>query len=54
MKKVMNLIKKGKCRNWSVVMMNALAFVMVIQNLHSTCLWVDGQPDIPEEAKRFK
>lgn len=54
MKKVMNMLKKMKHKNWSVVMLNSLALVMVIQNLNSTCLWVDGQPDIPEEALELK
>lgn len=54
MKKVMRMIKNATCKNWTVLMMNALALMVVIQNVNSTCVWIDGQPEVPEEAKRFQ
>lgn len=48
------LIKKLKNKNWTILMLNAMALVMVIQNVNATCFWVDHQPEVPEEAQRFK
>lgn len=54
MKKIMHVIKGFTRKNWTVLMMNALALMVVIQNVNSTCVWIDGQPEVPEEAKRFQ
>lgn len=54
MKKVMGMIKGLSSKNWTVLMMNALALMVVVQNVNSACVWIDGQPEVPEEAKRFK
>lgn len=51
MRKMMDKLKR---KNWKVVMMNALALMVVMQNVNSTCVWLDGQPEVPEEANRFK
>lgn len=54
MKKIMNMVKKLKKKNWVVIAMNAVALMVVIQNVNSVCIWIDGQPEVPEEAKRLK
>lgn len=54
MKKVIRMIKNVTCKNWTVLMMNALALMVVVQNVNSACVWIDGQPEVPDEAKRFK
>jgi AgrD protein len=54
MKKIMNMIKKLKKKNWAVIAMNTMALMIIIQNVNSTCIWIDGQPEVPEEAKKFK
>ncbi|RKJ05646.1 cyclic lactone autoinducer peptide [bacterium D16-54] len=33
---------------------NALAILTVFQNVNSGCMWLDHQPEVPEEARRFK
>lgn len=48
------LLDKLKKRNWTVIMMNALALMVVFQNVNAACVWIDHQPEVPEEAKRFK
>lgn len=52
--KVHNMLTKLKSKNWTMYVLNAVAFVMVIQNMNTGCLWVDHQPEVPEEAKRFR
>lgn len=49
-----NLLSKLKSQKWSVLMLNALALMMVFQNVNVTCAWIEHQPEVPEEAKRFK
>ena len=53
-KTVRNLLTKLKNRNWAVIALNAMALLTVIQNVNAGCGWIDHQPVIPEEAKRFK
>lgn len=48
------ILKKIKTKNWALIAMNALAFMMVIQNVNAACVWVDHQPEVPEEAKSFR
>lgn len=54
MKMLKHIVKKMKKRNWAVIAMNAMALMVIIQNVNSACVWIDGQPEVPEEAKRFK
>lgn len=54
MKRITAMLKKARCKNWTVLMMNALALLVIVQNVNSTCVWIDGQPEVPEEARRFK
>lgn len=48
------IMRKLKLQNWSVLMLNALALMVVIQNVNAACVWLDHQPSVPEEANRFK
>lgn len=45
---------KLKKQNWAILALNAMALVMVIQNVNAACAFVDHQPEVPEEAQRFK
>lgn len=45
---------KLKKQNWTMLALNAIALMIVIQNVNVACAWVDHQPEIPEEAKRFR
>ncbi|SET56671.1 cyclic lactone autoinducer peptide [Lacrimispora sphenoides] len=48
------ITKKLKSQNWTVFMMNALALLVVAQNVNAACAWLQHQPEVPEEAKRFR
>ncbi len=48
------LIKKLKSKNWMMAALNAMAVLTVIQNANAGCFWVDHQPEVPEEARRFR
>ncbi|WP_312442885.1 MULTISPECIES: cyclic lactone autoinducer peptide [Lachnospiraceae] len=48
------ITKKLKSQNWTVFMMNALALLVVTQNVNAACAWLQHQPEVPEEAKRFR
>lgn len=48
------LIKKLKSKNWMMAALNAMAMLTVIQNANAGCFWVDHQPEVPEEARRFR
>lgn len=54
MKYVKKFTDKMKSRNWTVVMLNAAAFMFVLLNVNSACAWIDGQPEVPKEADRFR
>lgn len=45
---------KMKKQNWVILALNAMALVMVIQNVNAACAFVDHQPEVPQEAQRFK
>lgn len=45
---------KMKRLNWIMPALNAIALMVVIQNVNAACAWVDHQPEVPEEAKRFR
>lgn len=47
-------MKKLKGQNWTVVALNAMALMVVIQNMNTTCAWLDHQPEVPEDALRYK
>lgn len=49
-----NALLKLKGKNWAILTLNAMAVITVIQNVNSGCLWLDHQPQIPDEAKRFR
>lgn len=49
-----NMIQKLKSKNWMMLTLNAIALMAVIQNVNAGCLWVDHQPEVPEEARRFR
>ncbi len=46
--------EKFKNRNWAVIALNAMAILAVVQNMNAGCLWIDHQPGIPDEARRFR
>ncbi len=50
----MSVMKKATNKNWTMLMMNAFALILVIQNVNSACVWIDGQPEVPEAAKGFR
>ena len=47
MRKIVNAFKKLKNKNWAVLTLNALA-------LNAGCAWLEHQPEVPEEARRFR
>lgn len=53
-KLIHNTLLKLKGKNWAILTLNAIAAITVIQNVNSGCFWLDHQPEIPEEAKRFR
>ncbi len=54
MRKIVNAFKKLKNKNWAVLTLNALALFTVIQNVNAGCAWLEHQPEVPEEARRFR
>lgn len=55
MKKTMNLVlTKLRNRNWAVVALNAMALMVIVQNMNAGCGWVDHQPEVPKEARSFR
>lgn len=48
------LLQKIKNRNWAVIALNAMAVLAVVQNMNAGCFWIDHQPEIPDEARRFR
>lgn len=53
-KKVHNTLMKLKTKNWVIVTLNAIALITVVQNMNAGCMWLNHQPEVPEEAKRFR
>jgi len=51
MGKVRKLLRN---RRKTFMMLNSLALIMVIQNVNVTCGWLMHQPEIPDEAKKFR
>ena len=49
-----NRIKKIRSKNWMITALNAMAVLVVIQNVNAGCFWVDHQPEVQEEARRFR
>ncbi len=55
MKKAMDYVLANlRNRNWAVAALNAMALMVVIQNMNAGCVWVEHQPKIPEEARSFR
>ncbi len=54
MRKIVNAFKKLKSKNWAVLTLNVMALVMVVQNMNAGCFWIEHQPEVPEEARRFR
>ncbi len=55
MKKVMDhVLVNLRNRNWAVAALNAMALMVVFQNMNAGCAWLDYQPEIPEEARSFR
>ena len=53
-KNICKVLKKMGNKNWTMVALNALAILTVFQNVNSGCMWLDHQPEVPEEAMAFK
>ncbi len=53
-KKLHNAWGKLKSKNWALLALNAMALITVVQNVNSGCAWLNHQPQVPEEAKRFR
>ncbi len=53
-KTIHDSLMRLKNKNWFVLALNAMAVVTVIQNMNTGCAWLDHQPEIPKEAKRFR
>lgn len=53
-KNINNVLAKLRSKNWAVVALNAMAVMVVIQNMNAGCVWVDHQPEVPEEARSFR
>ena len=49
-----HLLTKLKNRNWATTALNAMALMVIIQNMNSGCGWIDHQPEVPKEAQRFR
>ena len=55
MKKVMDhVLVNLRNRNWAVAALNAMALMVVFQNMNAGCAWLEYQPEIPEEARSFR
>jgi cyclic lactone autoinducer peptide len=55
MKKAMDhVLANLRNRNWAVAALNAMALMVIIQNMNAGCGWIDHQPEIPEEARSFR
>ena len=48
------ITKNLKSQNLTVFMLNALALLVAAQNVNAACAWLQHQPEVPEEAKRFR
>lgn len=42
----------NKCNVVNLV--NVLAFAVMISSVNSTCWWIHHQPEVPNEAKRYR
>lgn len=51
MKKILKMVQK-KCN--VVNLFNLCALAVMISSMNSTCYWAHHQPEVPEEAKRFR
>ncbi len=51
MKKMMDTLK-GKLSMVNV--MNLCALAVAVYSFNVTCMWAHHQPEVPEEAKRFR
>lgn len=51
MKKLAAVLKK-KCNPLTLI--NLCALAVMISSVNATCSWVHHQPEVPEEAKRFR
>lgn len=52
--RISKVLVKLRKQNWAILAFNALALVMVIQNVNAACVFTDHQPEVPEVAQRFK
>lgn len=51
---VKKLLKRLQTKAGLFNVLNFLAIATVISSVNSTCNWVHYQPDMPEEAKKFR
>lgn len=46
--------KKLQSKCSLVQVMNVCALAVLITSMNATCFWAHHQPEVPEEAKRFR
>lgn len=51
MSKIKGLLKNQKK---TIMILNFLALIMMVQNVNATCGWLMHQPEVPDEAKNFR
>lgn len=51
MKRLFKLLQK---KGTAVNLFNLCALAVMISTMNTTCTWVHHQPEVPEEAKRFR
>lgn len=51
MRKLFKLVQK---KSNVVTLFNLCALAVAISTMNTTCAWVHHQPEVPEEAKRFR
>ncbi len=51
MKKLLTMVQK---KSNMVNLFNLCALAVMISTMNTTCTWMHHQPEVPEEAKRFR
>lgn len=51
MKKLLKMVQK---KSNVVNLFNLCALAVMISTMNTTCAWMHHQPEVPEEAKRFR
>lgn len=54
MKRMKKLLKRLQAKAGLFNALNLLAIATLISSVNSACNWLQYQPDMPEEAKKFR